>query len=189
MNALFDSSKNKTNLNWTYPPARKLVTYPVSTTRNRVVSNSDPVNFISGFHMLFQRFCNRKIKCLNKQATVDDDPTGIRWINSDLIGLKHKMKNIKKQRPIQRRKILSLVYYISAGQTRLLQVQWEFTLEVLKLRTLPYKHYCYARKIHHTTCLSSPAYLPQRILWIQSFISRRILFFRPRLNILIFVPS
>ena len=27
-------------------------------------------------------------KCLNKQANVDDDPTGIRWINNDLIGLK-----------------------------------------------------------------------------------------------------
>ena len=27
-------------------------------------------------------------ECLNKQATVDDDPTGIRWINNDLIGLK-----------------------------------------------------------------------------------------------------
>ena len=27
-------------------------------------------------------------KCLNKQATVGDDPTGIRWINNDLIGLK-----------------------------------------------------------------------------------------------------
>ena len=28
---------------------------------------------------------------------MDDDPTGIRWINSDLIGLKHKMKNKKKK--------------------------------------------------------------------------------------------
>ena len=28
------------------------------------------------------------LKCLNKQATVDDDPTGIRGINNDLIGLK-----------------------------------------------------------------------------------------------------
>ena len=48
---------------------------------------------------------------------MDDDPTGIRWINSDLIDLKQKMKNIKKQSSIQRRKILNLVYYISAGQT------------------------------------------------------------------------
>ena len=61
--------------------------------------------------------------------TVDDDPTGIRWINFDLIGLKWKMKNIKKQKPIQRRKILNLVYYISACQTSLFQGQWEFTLE------------------------------------------------------------
>ena len=51
---------------------------------------------------------------LSKQATVDDDPTGIHWINSDLIGSKQKVKNIKKQRPMQRRKILNLVYYISA---------------------------------------------------------------------------
>ena len=49
---------------------------------------------------------------------MDDDPTGIRSINSDLVGLKHKMKNIKEQRPTQRRKILNLVYYISAGKTR-----------------------------------------------------------------------
>ena len=27
----------------------------------------------------------RDIKCLSKQATVDDDPTGIRWIDNDLI--------------------------------------------------------------------------------------------------------
>ena len=51
----------------------------------------------------------QNIPCLNKQATMDDDPTGIRWINSDLIGLKYKMKNIKMQKPIQRRKILNLV--------------------------------------------------------------------------------
>ena len=31
-----------------------------------------------------------------------DDPNGIHWINSDLIGLKQKMKNIKKERLIQR---------------------------------------------------------------------------------------
>ena len=35
-------------------------------------------------------------KCLNKQATVDDDPTGIRWINNDLIGLKLKNEDYKK---------------------------------------------------------------------------------------------
>ena len=34
------------------------------------------------------RFVAPLQKCLNKQATVDDDPTGIRWINNDLIGLK-----------------------------------------------------------------------------------------------------
>ena len=56
-------------------------------------------------YLIYAVLCyNLVIKCLNKQATVDDDPTGIRWINSDLIGLKHKMKNIKRQRPIQRRK-------------------------------------------------------------------------------------
>ena len=49
----------------------------------------------------------------SKQATVDDDPTGIRyWINSDLVGLKHKMMNIKKQRPIQGRMILNCVLYL-----------------------------------------------------------------------------
>ena len=46
---------------------------------------------------------------------MDDDPTGIRWLNSDLIGLKQKMKNIKTQRPIQCRKILNLVYLKKAG--------------------------------------------------------------------------
>ena len=29
-----------------------------------------------------------------KQATVDDNPTGIRWITSDLIGLTDKMRNL-----------------------------------------------------------------------------------------------
>ena len=43
--------------------------------------------------------------------TVDDDPTGIRWINFDLIGLKWKMKNIKKQKPIQRRNFKFGVLY------------------------------------------------------------------------------
>ena len=33
----------------------------------------------------------------SKKATMDDNPTGIRWINSDLIDLNYKMKNIKKQ--------------------------------------------------------------------------------------------
>jgi len=31
------------------------------------------------------------------QATMDDDPDGIRWINSDLIGLTRKMRNIKAE--------------------------------------------------------------------------------------------
>jgi len=30
-----------------------------------------------------------------KQATGNDDPAGIRWINSDLIGFTYKMKNTK----------------------------------------------------------------------------------------------
>ena len=64
-------------------------------------------------------FCLYNVQA-SKQETVDDDPTGVRWINSGLIGLRHKMKNIKKQRPIQRRKVLNLVYYISAGHTSLL---------------------------------------------------------------------
>ena len=29
-----------------------------------------------------------------KQATVDDNPTGIRWIDGDLIGLTQKNRNI-----------------------------------------------------------------------------------------------
>ena len=32
-----------------------------------------------------------------KQATADDDPAGKRWINSGLIGLAWKMKNIKAE--------------------------------------------------------------------------------------------
>ena len=69
------------------------------------------------------------LKCSSKEATANHDSIGIHWIKSDLISLKQKMKNIKKQRPIQRRKILNLVYYISACQTSLLQVQWELTTE------------------------------------------------------------
>ena len=30
-----------------------------------------------------------------KQTTADDDPAGIRWINSHLIGFTYKMKNTK----------------------------------------------------------------------------------------------
>ena len=47
-----------------------------------------------GFHViaLFAEIRKKDLQCtdlcLNKQATVDDDPTGIRWINNDLIGLK-----------------------------------------------------------------------------------------------------
>ena len=32
-----------------------------------------------------------------KQVTVDDNPTGIRWITSDLIGLSYKMRNLKAE--------------------------------------------------------------------------------------------
>ena len=41
-----------------------------------------------------------------KQATVDDNPAGIRYINSDLIGLTKTNRN-KKQGPIKRRMVLN----------------------------------------------------------------------------------
>ena len=47
-------------------------------SKNNYVTSLNPV----------QRAVGLIWKCLNKQATVDDDPTGIRWINNDLIGLK-----------------------------------------------------------------------------------------------------
>ena len=61
---------------------------------------------------------------------MDDDPTGAPLDGrgrlytgySNPIGLKHKMKNKKKKKLIQNRKILNLVNYILAGQKSLLQV-------------------------------------------------------------------
>ena len=45
---------------------------------------------------------------------MDDYPTGVHWIKTGLIGLKQKkMKNIKKQRPMQRRMTLNFVLYFS----------------------------------------------------------------------------
>jgi len=44
------------------------------------------------------------------------------WINSDLIGFTHKMKNTKGKTDTTQDDFLK-VYYISAGQTSLLQVQ------------------------------------------------------------------
>ena len=47
-----------------------------------------------------------------KQATVDDNPDGIRWIDSDLIGLTQKNRN-KKRGPIRRKKA-SLAFRIES---------------------------------------------------------------------------
>ena len=52
----------------------------------------------------------------------NDDPAGIRWINSDLIGFTYKMKNTKAKTDATMDDFLK-VYYILAGQTSLLQVQ------------------------------------------------------------------
>ena len=47
-----------------------------------------------------------------KEATVDDNPAGIRWINGELIGLTQKNRN-NKQGSIQRRMVLnfSVLYF------------------------------------------------------------------------------
>ena len=57
----------------------------------------------------------------------NDDPADVRWINSDLIGFTDSMKNIKAE-TAQRRVFFQTVYYISAGQTSLPQVQWEYII-------------------------------------------------------------
>ena len=61
---------------------------------------------------------------LNSIPFGNDDPAGIRWINSDLIAFSYRMKNTKAKTDTTQDDFLK-VYYISAGQTSLLQVQWK----------------------------------------------------------------
>ena len=41
------------------------------------------------------KLCQRTIKRLSKHR--NDDPAGVRWINSDLIGFTHRMKKIEAE--------------------------------------------------------------------------------------------
>ena len=91
-----------------------------------------------------------------KQAT-GTMAAGIRWINSDLIGFTYKRK-IQKKTPTQRRIIFLKVYYISAGQTSLLQVQWKFYI---------------------WTCFHAVAYFVIREITTTTTANNKILYFTP----------
>ena len=64
-----------------------------------------------------------------KQATVDNFPVGVRWISGliwSALFQVEKLNILSKSR--YNVDLILVVYYISAGQTSLIQVQWEFAL-------------------------------------------------------------
>ena len=66
---------------------------------------------------------------VSKQATVDNFPVGVRWISGliwSALFQVEKLNILSKSR--YNVDLILVMYYISAGQTSLLQVQWEFTL-------------------------------------------------------------
>ena len=71
---------------------------------------------------MLQMFANKTVKASNR----NDDPAGYTLDQcADLIGFTNKMKNVEAEADTTYNGFMK-VYYISAGQTNLLQVQWEF---------------------------------------------------------------
>ena len=68
----------------------------------------------------------------------------VAWINSDLIGFTYRMKKIEAEVDTEQNDFL-LVYYISAGQTSLLQVQWDLLGSIDLLGVTIDKHLSFNR--------------------------------------------